>query len=49
MYVATETAQAFGPIFGYVMIIGTLIAIQVVIFSRIFGGAPRKVFSKEFM
>jgi len=49
MFVPAETTVAFGPNFGYVIIIGTLIALEVVIFARIFGGMPRKVFSSSFM
>lgn len=44
-----ETLQPFSNDFGYVMIIGSLIALEVVIFARIFGGMPRKVYNKEFM
>jgi hypothetical protein len=45
----SETLQPFSNDFGYVMIVGSFIAIELVIFARIFGGMPRKIFSKEFM
>ena len=45
----SEATEAFGANFGYVMIIGSLIALEVTIFARIFGGVPRKVFSPAFM
>jgi hypothetical protein len=44
-----ETVQPFDNDFGYVIIIGSCIALQVCIFARIFGGKPRKVFSQKFM
>lgn len=44
-----ETLQPFSNDFGYVMIVGALIAIEVCIFARIFGGMSRKVYTKEFM
>lgn len=45
----SETLQPFDNDFGYVMIVGSFIALEVVIFARIFGGAPRKVYSQKFM
>jgi hypothetical protein len=31
------------------MIVGSLLAIELLAFARIFGGMPRKVYNKEFM
>jgi hypothetical protein len=45
----SETIIPFTNDFGYVMIVGACIAIEVVAFARIFGGVPRKVYSQDFM
>jgi hypothetical protein len=45
MHRISETVDPFGANFGYVMIIGSLIALQVTVFARIFGGMPRKIFN----
>jgi hypothetical protein len=31
------------------MIVGSLIALEVVVFARLFGGVARKVFTQKFM
>lgn len=49
MHKISESVEPFGANFGYVMIIGSLIALEVIVFARIFGGKPRKVFNPEFM
>ena len=45
----SETIQPFSNDFGYVIIVGACIALELLAFARIFGGMARKVYSKEFM
>ena len=41
-----ETVYPFSSDFGYVMIIGTCLALELLAFARIFGGIARKAYSK---
>jgi hypothetical protein len=42
-------SEPFGHHFGLVMIVGTILAFEVLVFARIFGGMPRRIFNKKFM